>query len=282
LKPTPHPGRTTATPDPAQADRLLDTALRAARAAAAVHATERGRLDVSEWSSKGAAADFVTRVDRESEEAALAVIRTAFPDHDILAEEGAPDAEAAGLGVGWTWVVDPLDGTTNYLHGFPAYAASVAVAHEGQPVAGAVVAANGDEFTARAGGGAFRNGEAIRASRIERMEHALIGTGYPFKNPEHLPAYQRQFAAVLKASSGIRRAGAAALDLCWVACGWFDGFWELQLAPWDVAAGGLIAREAGAVVTLLDGRDDILAGGAYLAGNPSIHEQLGRLVRENG
>jgi myo-inositol-1(or 4)-monophosphatase len=196
-----------------------------------------------------------------------------------MAEEGAPDARADGAD-GFLWIVDPLDGTTNFLHGYPEYCASVAVARGGTLLAGAVVAsARGDEFSAALGAGAHRNGEEIRVSDLDRLDHALIGTGFPFKALELLPDYQAQFARVLRSSAGIRRAGSAALDLCHVGAGWFDGFWELMLAPWDVAAGALVVLEAGGLVTRLEGDDDLLAGGGYLAGNPAIHDQLGRLVR---
>lgn len=258
--------------------RLLDVALAAARAAAAVHAARRGRTRVRDWSTKGAS-DFVTHVDHEAEAEALGVIRAAFPDHGAMAEESAPSPSGAAT-ADWLWIVDPLDGTTNFLHGYPAYCASVAVTQRGALLAGAVVAsALGDEFTAARGLGARRNDEPIRVSTIDRLEHALIGTGFPFKALDRLPEYQAQFARVLRSSAGIRRAGSAALDLCHVGAGWFDGFWELVLEPWDVAAGILVVQEAGGVVTRLDG-DDLLAGGGYLAGNPLIHDRLARVVRD--
>lgn len=274
---TPHEDAPAGGPQPDDA-RLLDVAVAAARAAAAVHRACAGELRVEDWGSKGTA-DFVTRVDRDAEEAAVAAVREAFADHTILAEEGSPDISASRPDSGWTWIVDPLDGTTNYLHGYPMYAASVAVAYAGQPVAGAVVAAATDEeWTARRGAGAHRNGEPIGVSTIERLEHALIGTGFPFKAMELMPDYATQFERVLRSTSGVRRAGSAALDLCHVASGWFDGFWELRLSPWDVAAGALMVREAGGVVTLMDGGDELLRGGGYLAGNPVIYEQLRQLL----
>lgn len=255
---------------------LAEIALTAARAAVAVHREHLGKVDPSGWAEKGAA-DFVTFVDREAEEEIVAILRDRVPHHTILAEEGT-GADGPSHD-DWTWVIDPLDGTTNYLHRYPMYAASVAVLHRGEPVAGAVVSgATGEEWSAYRGGGATLNGEPIRASTVERLDHALIGTGFPFKSRDRLPLYLRQFDAVLRHTSGIRRAGSAALDLCHLATGYFDGFWELVLAPWDIAAGTLIAREAGAVVTALDGPLDILAGGAVLAGNPVIHAALGELL----
>lgn len=266
---------------------VLDTALDAARAAAAVHREHVGRVTVAEWTEKGAA-DFVTHVDRAAEAAIVQRIRHRFPTHRVLAEE-AESERAAGSGVsissdaGWQWIVDPLDGTTNYLHGYPVYAVSIGVAHAGRLRAAVVLnSASGEEWTACEGGGAYRNGSAIRVSGIDRLAHALIGTGFPFKALQLLPEYASQFDAVLRASSGVRRAGSAALDLCHVACGWFDGFWELSLAPWDVAAGALIVREAGGLVTRLDGASDVLGHGAVLAGNAAIHAALGRLVGGRG
>jgi myo-inositol-1(or 4)-monophosphatase len=258
---------------------LLETALAAARAAARVHSDHLGRLQVRDWALKGAA-DFVTHVDREAELRIVEVVRARFPDHDFLVEEGSaggvgPDAIGRIADHDWLWIADPLDGTTNYLHGYPAFAASVAVARRGRLLAGAVVgAASGDEWTASAGGGAFLNGEPIRTSRIDRLDHALIGTGFPFKARHLLPLYLRQFDAVLRQSAGVRRAGSAALDLCHVATGYFDGFWELDLLPWDVAAGALVVREAGGVVTTLEGSSAILRQGSILAGNAVIVDRL--------
>ena len=257
---------------------LLDVAPRAARAASAVHAAYSGRTRVEDWSLKGVA-DFVTHVDHEAEAEALRPIRSAFPAHAVLAEEGAPLAAAGSDG--WLWIIDPLDGTTNYLHGYPEYCASVAVARGGELLAGAVVShGRGTEYAAARGLGARRDGAPISVSSIDRLERALIGTGFPFKALELLDAYQAQFARVLRATAGVRRAGSAALDLCQVAAGWFDGFWELRLAPWDIAAGALIVQEAGGVVSRLEHGQPLLAGGGYLAGNPAIHEQLGGLVRD--
>ena len=263
--------------------QLRDLALDAARVATAVHRRHLGDLDVSEWGEKGQA-DFVTRVDREAEDAAMERIREVCPDHDILAEEStelgdAPSIRARFDAAPFLWIVDPLDGTTNYLHRYPAYSASVAVARGGEVVAGAVVdGTTGREWTAWKGGGAFLDGEPIRVSAIDTLKHALIGTGFPFKALDLMPAYLAQFDTVIRRTSGIRRGGSAALDLCHVASGWLDGFWELWLAPWDIAAGTLIIREAGGRVTSLAGDDDVRAAGPILAGNPVIHRALAGLL----
>lgn len=262
---------------------LLDVALAAARAAAAVHRDRLGSVPAAEWDEKGVA-DFVSDVDRESEARVLDVIRRRCPGHAVLAEESAEGHEA-DMDAEWLWVVDPLDGTTNYLHGYPAYAVSVAVAHRRELVAGAVIdSGRGTEWTAARGQGAREDGRPIQASAIARPDLALIGTGFPFKRLDLLPTYLAQFDAVLRSTAGIRRAGAAALDLCWLASGRLDAFWELWLAPWDIAAGTLIAREAGATVTTLDGHADILRSGtghqAILGGNQAMYAELRRILAD--
>jgi myo-inositol-1(or 4)-monophosphatase len=265
--------------------RLVATAVMAAREAAAVHRQHLGQVRVDDWSEKGIA-DYVTHVDREAEARITARITAAFPDHRILAEEEESARQrATGAAMrgpeadDWTWIIDPLDGTTNYLHGYPMYAVSIAVAR-GRTLEAAVVvnSATGEEWSATRGGGTRLDGRAISVSGIERLDRALIGTGFPFKAPAQIPRYTRQLAAALRASSGVRRAGSAALDLCHVATGWFDGFWELELAPWDVAAGTLIVREAGGVVTRLDGAADVVGHGSILAGNPTVYAALAHLI----
>jgi myo-inositol-1(or 4)-monophosphatase len=269
------------------AEQLADIALHAGRLGAAVHRRHAGEVAMEEWAEKGAS-DFVTRVDREAERVIIAAIRECCPGHDIMAEESArlgdPDEVRATFDAcEYLWVVDPLDGTTNFLHGYPAYAASVAVAHRGEVIAGAVVEGHGDgAWWAWQGGGAWRNGQRVAVSGVDRLGLALIGTGFPFKVPDLIPGYLRQFDAVLRHTSGIRRAGAAALDLCHVADGRLDGFWELWLAPWDIAAGVLVAREAGATVTTLDGGPDVRAAGPIIAGNPTIHAALSGLLGPTG
>lgn len=264
---------------------LLSVAQAAAQAAAAVHRRHLGRVHVADWSEKGAA-DFVTHVDRAAEAAIAERIRSHFPDHRLLAEEEESERAAAsgvtmrGLGGGWTWIVDPLDGTTNYLHGYPVYAVSIGVALDGVMQAAVVLnSATDEEWTAVRGGGAFRAGGRATVSEIDTLSRALIGTGFPFKALHLLPEYTRQLDAVLRSTSGVRRAGSAALDLCHVASGWFDGFWELSLAPWDIAAGSLIVQEAGGILTRVDEGKDVLGHGSVLAGNAAIHAALGSLVR---
>ncbi|MDQ3516449.1 MAG: inositol monophosphatase [Gemmatimonadota bacterium] len=223
------------------------------------------------WESKGTA-DFVTEVDRNAEEHILSVITREFPGATLIGEEFSPDAVP---GSGLTFVIDPLDGTTNFLHGFPHYAVSIGASQEGELLAGAILNVQTRElFAATAGGGATLNGETIRASQETDPHRSLIGTGFPFKQVEHLPLFLRQFERVTRSTAGIRRAGSAALDLADTACGRFDAFWELGLAPWDVAAGILLIREAGGVVTDLEGKAASPRFGDYVAGGIAMHAWL--------
>jgi len=253
--------------------QLLAAAQLAADRAAAFLLREEGRRGPDQWSEKGRA-DFVTEVDRESERMISETLLAAAPGSTVVGEELTPSGATSGL----AWVVDPLDGTTNYLHRFPFYAVSIGAVVDGQPVAGVVhhVSLN-IRYHAVAGGGAFQNGTPIRVSGVTKPQ-ALIGTGFPFKFMDQLPIYAAQFAAVIAGSGGLRRPGSAALDFCEVAAGRFDGFWELRLAPWDVAAGTLIVREAGGIVTGLDGERDVIRHGSIVAGNPAIHGWLMELL----
>ncbi len=256
-------------------DDLLHCARQAAGAAAEFH--RRPPKGPTAWTEKGHA-DWVTEVDHAAEGAAVAEIRRAFPNHAVVAEEGdwgGPAPERAEV----TWYIDPLDGTTNYLHGYPYHAVSVA-ALDGDGLAAAVVLNSGrwETFQAKRGGGAERDGQPIAVSDVHELKHALIGTGFPFKKTELLDAYLKQFRAVLPRTSGVRRTGSAALDLCDLASGRLDGFWELLLAPWDVAAGVLILREAGGLITDLDGDEDVVKEGGFIAGNPAIYSRLRNLL----
>ncbi len=234
--------------------QLIDAALTAGREAAALHRAEEGRLAPARWSEKGTA-DFVTEVDREAERLIVGQLRRRFPHHEFLAEEGTeheeswPETSPEPTPPGATpirWIIDPLDGTTNWLHGYPEYAVSIAALDTEGLRAGVVVnSATGEQFDAVRGAGSRLGGRPIAVSELTELRLALIGTGFPFKQTQLLPVYLRSLDAVLRATSGVRRAGAAALDLCALACGRLDAFWELWLMPWDVAAGALIVREAG-------------------------------------
>ena len=237
-----------------------------------------GRLSEVQWEVKGPS-DFVSEVDRAAESALAHVIAERHPDAVLIAEEGSPGATAGAL----TFIADPLDGTTNFLHGFPWYAVSIAAMVDDAPTAGAVLnVATGELFTAARGGGARRNGQPIRVSGISDPSRALIGTGFPFKNREGIEPYMDVLPRVMRQAAGLRRAGSAALDLCDVACGRFDAFWEYRLAPWDVAAGILLIREAGGIVTDLDGAPAPVAHGPIVAGNPVMHKWLIQEIQLRG
>jgi myo-inositol-1(or 4)-monophosphatase len=255
---------------------LLAIAVSAADAAATIIRDRARDARTIPWELKSHS-DFVTEVDTAAEHAIRDVIHARMPTAEVIGEELSPAAVARGV----TFVVDPLDGTTNFLHGFPVYAVSIGVVTDGVLDAGVVLdVPHGDRYTGVRGAGAWRNDERISVSTIADPSRALIGTGFPFKHLTYLDLYQRQFAAVVRTTSGIRRAGAAALDLASVASGAFDGFWELSLAPWDIAAGVLIVREAGGLVTDLDGNEVTgLAHGSLVAGSRVMHEWLLHTLR---
>jgi myo-inositol-1(or 4)-monophosphatase len=246
----------------------------AARAAAYLRTAPRPRA--ADWTEKSRH-DFVTEVDRAAETLIAEMLTRAVPGSRVVGEELTPDLAAAGEIV---WIVDPLDGTTNYLHGYPQYAVSIGCAVRGELCAGVVHDVGRDlPYRASVGGGAWLGDERLAVSGMAEPHRALVGTGFPFRHQALLDAYLRQFAAVMTRSSGIRRAGSAALDLADVAAGRFDAFWELSLAPWDVAAGVVLVREAGGRVTRLDGSEDVLGHGPIVAGNPALHRWLIDLLR---
>jgi myo-inositol-1(or 4)-monophosphatase len=255
---------------------LLDVALEAARAAATVIRDATSKREGLIWETKGRS-DFVSAVDKAAEQRIAEIVGRRLPDALMLGEELSPNALSnSGIVV----IADPLDGTTNFLHGYPEYAVSIGVAREGELCAAVVLnVPRGEEFTAIAGGGAFLNGARIKVSPLREPGRALIGTGFPFRTVEQLPQYVAQFSLVAAGTAGIRRAGAAALDLASVACGRFDAFWELTLAPWDIAAGILLVREAGGIVSDLEGQAARPIAGGLVAGNPAMHAWLLQTVR---
>ncbi len=262
------------------ADGLLQIAADAAAEAARLIRTATGSRGSLVWEEKGSA-DFVTDVDRGAESAIVRLIRSRCPEASIIGEELSPEASIGGSGI--SFIVDPLDGTTNFLHGYPEFAVSIGVTIGPDLVAGVVEnVTKAETFTALRNGGAFLNGEPISVSRQTEPSRALIGTGFPFKRHDLLERYARQFVEVSRHTAGVRRAGSAALDLANTACGRFDGFWELVLAPWDIAAGVLIVREAGGIVTDIAGRDKQIAHGAVVAGNRDIHSWLLRTIHDAG
>ena len=274
---TPH----TTPPTTPSADHLLAIALEAARAAAAVIRDAAPRVRSIEWRTKRPA-DFVSEVDLAAEATILAIVHGHVPDAGILAEESASTLATERRDDGVVFVIDPLDGTTNFLHGYPEYAVSIGVLADGVPTAAVIVEVALDEtYTATAGGGAFVDGRPIRVSPIDDPARALIGTGFPFSRIEEVDPYARQLTRVMKGAAGVRRAGAAALDLAAVAAGRFEAFWETVLSPWDIAAGLLLVREAGGIATDLSGAPCPVARTGIVAGNPRIHAWLLECIHDN-
>ena len=255
-------------------DLVKVAARAAARAAAHIRSVRPPRAQ--DWTEKGRH-DFVTEVDRACEALISEAVTRDVPGSRVVGEELTPQLAAGGDVV---WIVDPLDGTTNYLHGYPQYAVSIGCAVRGELCAGVVHDVGRDHvYRAWRGGGAWVGDDRLAVSSETEPGRALIGTGFPFKDQAPLEVYLRQFAAVMERTSGMRRAGAAALDLADLAAGRFDAFWELSLAPWDVAAGVVLVREAGGLVTRLDGSEDVLGHGPIVAGNPALHRWLIDLLR---
>jgi myo-inositol-1(or 4)-monophosphatase len=257
---------------------MLNTAVKAARKAAAIINRASLDLDLIRVATKGRR-DFVTEVDRAAEAAIIETLSTAYPQHGFLAEESG--ASNAGREAEYTWIIDPLDGTTNFIHGFPQYAVSIGLRHRGQLTQAVVYDPTRNElFTASRGRGAFLNDRRIRVSRRGQLRESLIGTGFPFRSLEHLDEYVRMFKRITEETAGIRRPGAAALDLAYVAAGRLDGFWEFGLSPWDMAAGTLLILEAGGMVSDFDGEENYLFTGNVVCGTPKVHEQLLALVQD--
>jgi len=254
---------------------MLNTAVKAARKAGSIINRASLDLDLVRVSSKGHS-DFVTEVDRAAEQAIISTLKTAYPNHSILAEEsGASDAGDPD----YLWIIDPLDGTTNFIHGFPQFAVSIGLKHRGHITQAVVYDPSRNElFTATRGRGAFLNDRRLRASKRDQLHDCLIGTGFPFRRIELLEEYVEGFKRVANNTAGVRRAGAAALDLAYVAAGRLDGFWEFGLSPWDVAAGSLLIVEAGGLIGDSRGDGDFLQSGDVVCGAPKIFPKLQALV----
>ncbi|BAK75540.1 inositol monophosphatase [Pseudogulbenkiania sp. NH8B] len=250
---------------------MLNVAVKAARRAASVIQRASHNVDTIRVEKKQHN-DFVSEVDRAAEEAIISTILDAYPKHGILAEESG----AQGLGnAEFEWIIDPLDGTTNFLHGHPQYSVSIALMHKGQIQQAVVYDPNrNDLFTASRGVGAFLNDRRIRVSKRIAMNECVIATGFPVTDQSYIDQYLGMLKDVLGKTAGVRREGSAALDLCNVACGRVDGFWELNLKPWDIAAGSLVVQEAGGIVTDLKGEDGWLESGDIVAGSPKVLAQL--------
>ena len=251
---------------------MLNVAVKAARAAGAI--INRAALDVEAVRiSQKQVNDFVTEVDHASEAAIIETLLTAFPDHGILAEESG--REHGNQRADHIWIIDPLDGTTNFIHGFPVYCVSIALEVRGK-IEQAVVydPTRNDLFTATKGRGAYMNDRRLRVSKRIRLQDCLISTGFPFRPGDNFQNYLKMMGDVMQRTAGMRRPGAAALDLAYVAAGFTDGFFETGLQPWDVAAGSLLVTEAGGLVGNFTGEADFLEQKECLAGNPKIYGQL--------
>lgn len=252
---------------------FVNTAVKAARRAGNVIVRHLDRLDRIDIEKKGPN-DYVSEVDRKAEAEILALIQQAYPEHAILAEESG---QQKGSGV--EWIIDPLDGTTNFLHGYPQFAVSIGVREAGRMTHGVIFDPLRNElFTASRGGGARLNDRRIRVSQCSSLEYALLGTGFPFRDMQYLEPWLGSFREMLIQTSGVRRAGSAALDLAHLACGRFDGFWEFGLSIWDIAAGCLLIEEAGGLISGPTGDADHLDSGHIVAGNPHLYPQILQIV----
>ncbi len=252
---------------------MLNIAVKAARRAGNLIHRAADNIDHLTVTKKSHA-DYVSEVDRAAEHIIVQALLDAYPTHAILAEEGGAQGESEYL-----WIIDPLDGTTNFLHGVPQYAVSIALQYNGVLTQAVVYdPTKNDLFTATRGRGAFLNDRRIRVSKRKELEDSLIGTGFPYTRFEHMDAYMAIFKDVMQNTAGLRRPGAASLDLAWTAAGRYDGFFETALKPWDIAGGALLISEAGGIVSDLAGNQNYLASGHICAGNPHIHEQLLKLM----
>jgi myo-inositol-1(or 4)-monophosphatase len=254
---------------------FVTIAIRAARAAGNIITRGLNRLDSLQVEAKNGDKDFVSEIDRQSEEEIIRIIHRSYPDHAVLAEESGARGNSE-----YEWVIDPLDGTTNFLHGFPQFAVSIAVRHRGKLTAGVIYDPMLQElFTATQGGGAQLNERRIRVSTRQQLHTALLGTGMPFRPDQDLDRYLATLKALMREAAGVRRPGAAALDLAYVAAGRLDGFWEFGLKPWDIAAGALLIQEAGGIISDQDGKAGYLDNGNVVCGNPKIHQQMLKLIQ---
>lgn len=253
---------------------MVNIAVRAARSAGNIIVRNADRLDRIHVEEK-ATNDFVSDVDRLAEQEIVNTLRAFYPNHAILGEEfgGHMDAE-------YCWVIDPLDGTTNYLRGFPHFAVSIALLHRGIPDIGVIYDPLRQElFTAKRGGGAMLDGRRLRMPARTSVAGALLGTGFPFRQKRHQAAYLGMFGDFMSRAGDLRRAGAAALDLAYVASGRLDGFWEIGLKPWDIAAGVVLVKEAGGMVSDFTGADRHLETGNIVAGSPKLFQDMLRIIR---
>jgi myo-inositol-1(or 4)-monophosphatase len=251
-------------------NNFLSVAIRAARLAGKVIIDNLGKISKKDINLKKTS-DFVTRVDKESEKIIIKTVRENFPVHLFLTEESIKEAETEE----YRWIIDPLDGTTNYIHQYPVFSISIALEYRREIILGVVYDPLRKElFTAEKGEGSFLNKYPIRVSKISSLKDSLVTTGFPFRSKEFIGIYLKLFKNIFYKVSDLRRAGSAALDLAYLACGRCEGFFEIGLSPWDIAAGAILIKEVGGVVTDFGGGNDYLLTGNIVAGNPAVHEKL--------
>ncbi len=259
-----------------ETDEFLSTAVGAARLAGKVILGNLGKISKGDVRLKKAS-DFVTRVDNESEHVIISTIKEHFPDHHILAEESLKEIETDR----YRWIIDPLDGTTNFIHGYPVFSVSIALEYRGEIILGVIFDPLRRElFTAQKGKGAFLNDLPIKVSGIHDLKECLVTTGFPFRGKEFIDLYLKVFKNIFNKVSDMRRAGSAALDLAYLACGRCEGFFEIGLSPWDMAAGEIIIKEAGGVITDFGGWDGFLSTGNIVAGVPPVHIELLKEIKK--
>ncbi len=255
---------------------FLNAAVTAARLAGDIIIKNLGHLSTSDIQTKQAS-DFVTKVDRWSEAVIMQTIRGKFPSHSFLAEETVKHVEDDN----YLWIIDPLDGTTNYIHGFPMFSVSIALKYKREIILGVIFDPTRDElFHALKDRGAFLNNSPIHVSDINKLQNCLIATGFPFRKKDIIDLYLNAFKLIFERVSDIRRAGSAALDLAYLASGRCDAFFELNLSPWDVAAGSILIKEAGGIITDFGGGEEYLSTGNIVAGNKYIHKELLKIIMD--
>lgn len=253
---------------------MLNMAMRAARRAGDI-ISRAFEQDIAFLVERKGHNDFVTEIDRQAEAAIIDTLLHAYPEHGILAEESGLQEGAKD----YQWIIDPLDGTTNFMHGFPHFAVSIGMRHKNR-LEHAVIydPLRKEMFGASRGDGAFLNNRRLRVTQARSLKSALLCTGFPFRDEKYIDIYLETFRQLLPVSSGVRRTGSAALDLAYVACGRFDGFWEFNLKPWDMAAGALLIQEAGGMVSDMEGSDRFLESGHIIAGTPGVFTELTKLL----
>jgi len=252
---------------------MLNIAVKAARRAGTIINRAAQDLDALTVSTKRHN-DFVTEVDQAAEQAVIQILLKAFPDHAILAEESGAHGKSD-----YVWIIDPLDGTTNFIHGFPQYCVSIGLRYKGLVTQAVIYDPGRNElYTATRGHGAYLNDRRMRVSKRKQLDDALIGTGFPFREVEHISGYMPILRQIMGQTAGVRRAGSAALDLAYVAAGRLDGFWETGLSPWDMAAGSLMIQEAGGLVSDFDGEGNFLDSGNIVTGTPKVFAPLLQII----